>query len=215
TRAGLPLPALDQEGEVEEDALPRRSGRRWTAPRVVRAPRQLVEQLRRPLAAASQHLAHQVLLLLLAQEERSAGRAARLRLGRFGREPQRARLVEQDAQAPFLAPGEPIEEAIDALAVAGHVLERPLIAVEEGEQLHREHCPGTADELDHRLVRQGTGRDPGEVAQSFLDRLLGIAIGGRIGGDQPDALARLEGAQLAGAGEAPRSARERPRLLAL
>src|SRR6266852_1460233 len=134
-------PAAHQEGGVEQDAPAGGTRRRRAAAGIVRAARKLVEQRGGALAAPLDHLAREVALLLLAQQELGPGGPLRLAAGALRRPLQGARLVEEQAQAPFLPARQPLQQPVDPLALSSHVLQRALVAPEQGEELHREHGP--------------------------------------------------------------------------
>src|SRR5882672_11145257 len=91
---GLGLRAPKQEGGVEQDALADFAGRRRPAPRVVGLDGEKLEQPVGAIARVLDHLSREVVLLLLAEQERRARRARRDGLRLVPRAPERRRLVQ-------------------------------------------------------------------------------------------------------------------------
>ena len=100
------------------------------------------------------------------------------------------RLVQEDAQAPLLAPVDPFDHPVDALAPLRDVLQGARIGAEEREQLHRNDGAVPRHVLHHGFMGDGHGRDPGQIPQAPLDRLFSVPLQRSVGGHQPEAKQR-------------------------
>src|SRR5438046_9643634 len=113
-----------------------------------------IEQLSDRLSRAASELDRGGALFPLCREIRRAGPHTASSTSRAARASAfRPRAIENDPYAPLLMIRDASNRGRNARAVATNVIERALVARENGEQLHWQDC-GLADEgFDDRLVR--------------------------------------------------------------
>ena len=125
----------------------------------------------------------------------------------------RARAIQDNAHAPLVMVRQALHEGIDPCAIAAHVFERPLVAVEDREQLHRQHGRCLDERFDDAFVRDRRARHPVEIGQATLDRFFAVARERRVGDHQKQSAVEVEHADRSRARQSsrPRAGRGRSR----
>ena len=81
-------------------------------------------------------------------------------------------LIPRQTDPPFDLPLDARQDARDATALAGHVLDCPLVGCEEREELHRQDRLCGEKMLGDRFVRHRARAHPFETRQATLERFF-------------------------------------------
>jgi hypothetical protein len=101
-----------------------------------------------------------------------------------------------------------LHQRIESGAIAADVFDRAVVAVEDRQQLHRQHGGRTAERFDNPFVRHGGTRHPREIGQAAFDGRLAVAGERHVGHGEIQSAFEVEEPDASGARQSGRRARE-------